>query len=236
MTQVVILVGGRGTRLLTLTKDRIPKPMINIGKNPFLLHLINEFKKHGLTNFVLCTGYLSNAFKEFFGDGSRFDVSITYSEEYKPLGSAGALKNAECLLEENFILVNGDDFYNIDYNNFFSFHEKNKALVTLALRKIREKNEFHTVCLGEDSRIVRYLGRDYNDQSNANFSGYFVINRRILEDIPSDTFVSLEFDVFPLIEKTGRFFGFLTDGALFDIGSPEGYSKFLEWANLNLEI
>lgn len=234
MTQAVFLVGGKGTRLHSLTQDMIPKPMINVHGRPFLLHLVKLFKRQGIKQFVFCTAHLGNVIKDFFGDGKKFGITIKYSEEKKPLGSGGAIKNVEGLLEENFLLINGDDFFPIDFNAFFKFHKENKAIITLALRQIGTPNEFHTVYLNKGNIIKEYFGKEYTQKSNFNFSGYFAINKKILSLIPKNKFVSIEFDVLPNVIKEKKVYGFVSEGALFDIGSPEGYNKFKDWASENL--
>lgn len=226
--QAVFLVGGKGTRLLSLTEGKIPKPMIEVNGRPFLLHLVNYLKKQGIHQFAFCIGHLGHIIEEFFGDGKKFGVSIVYSEETEPLGSAGAIKNAKHLLEENFLLLNGDDFFPIDHRLFFNFHRENDASITLAVRKKGGPNGFHTALLGEGNIIRKYYGAEHNDKSNVSFSGYFALNKRVLQIIPEGKFTSLEFDILPKVIKSKKCYGFLSEGELFDIGTPEGYYKLLQ--------
>lgn len=117
--KVLILAGGRGTRLGELTKDT-PKPMIEINGKPFLEYQINYLKQHKLTDIVLCVGYLHEQIIDYFGDGSKFGVKIQYSIEETPLGTGGAIKNAETLLEQDneFVVINGDTFLELNYSQF----------------------------------------------------------------------------------------------------------------------
>src|SRR3989338_4912246 len=104
MTKAVILAGGRGIRLSPIT-DSIPKPMMPIGDKPFLYYLLEMLKKNKINEAVLCVGYLKEKIMDYFGDGSRFGLRLEYSAEEKFLGTAGALKLAEGLLPEDFVLM-----------------------------------------------------------------------------------------------------------------------------------
>jgi len=107
--QVLILCGGKGTRLRPLTKT-IPKPMLEFGGKPFLEYLIEYYKKNDIKDFILAVGYLKEQIVEYFGNGKKFGVNIKYSFEEKPLGTGGAVYNAKKYLKGNFIVVNGDTF------------------------------------------------------------------------------------------------------------------------------
>ncbi|MFH1386999.1 MAG: sugar phosphate nucleotidyltransferase, partial [bacterium] len=113
--QAVILAGGAGTRLRPLTLNT-PKPMIEVNGQPFLSYIVNQLKGVGVTDFVFCVGYLADKFQAYFGDGGRFGVKIVYSVENGFMGTGGALKNAESLLQDEFLVLNGDTYLPIDYN------------------------------------------------------------------------------------------------------------------------
>ena len=121
--QAVILAGGRGSRLVPLTDD-IPKPMILIEDKPFLEYMILMLKRNFLKKILLCVGYLGHRIEDYFKDGHRWGVQIRYSYEKELLGTGGALKLASDLIEEKFLLLYGDSYLDIDYNDFVIFFEK----------------------------------------------------------------------------------------------------------------
>ena len=132
--QAVIMAGGKGTRLSSVTRD-IPKPMVQIDGKPLLEHQIENLKECGITDIILVIGYLGDAIKDYFGDGSRispstgkpFGVIISYYSEESPLGTAGALGKIKDRLQEKFILLFGDLFTSIDYRRFIEFHKTKSA-------------------------------------------------------------------------------------------------------------
>src|SRR5574344_3001209 len=127
--KVVIMAGGKGTRIASVRSD-VPKPMINICGKPILEHQIDNLKACGLTDIILVIGYLGDKIKEYFGDGSKFGVNISYFTEDHPLGTAGALfKMPE--FTEDFLLLCGDVIFDIDFNRFIEFHKSHNALATL---------------------------------------------------------------------------------------------------------
>lgn len=227
--QIVMLVGGKGTRLEPLTKGKIPKPMIDVEGKPFLESLIMHFKKQGFHDFILCTGHLGEIIKNHFGDGSRFGIKIRYSIEDEPLGSGGAIKNAEHLLDDNFLLINGDDYFEMSLSDFSEFHRNKNVMATLALRKTTKLGVCHAVALSGNGEVNEYHARNYNERSNADTTGYFALKKSILKDIPANKFVSLEHDIFPKLAGQGQLYGYFKDAEFFDIGTPEGYNNFVEW-------
>lgn len=128
--QAVIMAGGKGTRLASVTKD-IPKPMVPIEGRPLLEYQIENLKENGVDSIILIVGHLGSVIRDHFGDGSRFGVSINYYAEETPLGTAGALAKIKDRLEDTFFLVFGDLFININFDRFLEFHRTSNALITL---------------------------------------------------------------------------------------------------------
>ena len=127
--QTLILAGGLGTRLRGIVRD-IPKVMVDIKGKPFLEYLIVQLKNYNLNDIILCTGHLKEKIENYFGNGNHLGVNIVYSEEPKPLGTGGAIKLAENLVKSNdFIVMNGDSFFDIDLYKLINYHLNKKALV-----------------------------------------------------------------------------------------------------------
>src|SRR3989344_6392768 len=128
--KVLILAGGFGIGLREIFHGR-PKHLVPINGKPFLHYLIKLLQKNNLTNLVLAVGYLSNQIIDEIGDGSRFGVKIIYSVDNRPLGTAGSVKNAQKYFKKDFLIINGDTYLDIDYQQLIEFHRKNKADFTL---------------------------------------------------------------------------------------------------------
>lgn len=128
--KVVIMAGGKGTRITSVASD-IPKPMILIEGKPVLEHEIECLRKQGFTDLILTVSHLGNIIMDYFGDGSKFGVHIEYYFEKEPLGNAGALFKIKDQLTDDFLLLNADAMFDIDFNRFVAYHKQHHSLVTL---------------------------------------------------------------------------------------------------------
>lgn len=155
--QAVIMAGGKGTRLLSLTKDEIPKPMTPVCGKPILQWQIERLKENGITDIVLIIGHLGHKIQEFFGDGSEMGVQIRYIEETIPLGTAGAFYYLRPLLSGNlFFLVFGDVLFDIDLERMVLFHEAKKSKATLFVHPNTHPFDSDLVVTDEDERILKF--------------------------------------------------------------------------------
>jgi mannose-1-phosphate guanylyltransferase len=232
-TQVAILAGGLGTRLRPFT-ETVPKPMIDINEKPFLEYKINQLKSFGVRDIVICTGYLGNKIEEYFKNGKKFGVNISYSPEEKPLGTAGAIKNAESLIKTNpFILMNGDTYLTLDLNDLFSFHVKKGLPLTLAVSKATNPTEQELVKV-EDGILSSFYKRGtlehaaYIEENPAPLinTGVYVFSKEILKLIPPKTNCSLEKDIFPSL--AGNIAGFLWEGYMKDLANIQFCNELAE--------
>jgi NDP-sugar pyrophosphorylase family protein len=224
--QAVIIAGGLGTRLRPLTLE-IPKSMVMVNGRPFIEHKILLLKKYGVNDFLFCIGYLGEHFEKYFLDGSKLGVKIKYSVEKTPLGTGGALKNAEEKLEDNFIAINGDTYLPIDYKKLMDFYcEKKKNVIVLYdnHEKIAENN----ITLGKDCLVSAY-----NKDSSAGMkyvdAGVCVFNKSVLSHIPQGKKVSLEKEIFPKLIEQKQLAGYVTNQRFFDMGTPERLKKTEEF-------
>jgi len=215
--QTLILAGGLGTRLSKILNDK-PKPMAPVAGRPFLEYLILQLKKYGLTDIVLCTGYLGEQVQGYFGNGDRWGVHISYSQEKEPLGTGGAIKLAEKLVQrENFVVMNGDSFLDVNLNGLITYHLEREALATMALVKVEDPTRYGTVEINEKGEIGKSSGSKFVN------GGIYVFNRKVFDYIPESK-VSLEKEVFPKLIGKG-FYGMSTKGFFIDIGVPEDYKR-----------
>jgi mannose-1-phosphate guanylyltransferase len=221
INQAAILIGGLATRLQPLC-EKIPKALVDINGKPFLQHHIECLRDHGVTRMVLCVGHLADQIVDFFGDGSQFGVSIQYSHEDKRLGSAGAVKNAEKLLDNAFFVTNGDTYLEMDYEGMAGlFREKGKsAIISVYQGDDIESN----IYLNKEKIVLRFIypvkKGPISGDLNATHSGVSILRREVLEMIPKNQEYSLEENVFPELAKKGELLGYPAD-RYYDIGTLE---------------
>lgn len=228
-----ILAGGKGTRLKPITKE-IPKPLLSIQGKPILEHIINLFKKFGITNIIISIGYLGNKIKEFFSDGSRLGVNISYIEEKSPLGTGGPLKLAKFLLNETFFMSNADELKNIDLIAMYRFHKENKAIGTIALTAIKDPKTYGVVKL-KGKQIVEFQEKPKTKSTNLINAGLYIFEPEILKYLEKikKSKISIEKEIFPQLAKDGRLYGYKFEGQWLDAGTPENYEKAIkEWKGL----
>ncbi len=227
--QAVILAGGFGTRLKPVLDElETIKPMVPIEGKPFLEYLIALLKKSGITNIVICLYHMPEKITDYFKDGSKFGVNIRYSIEEQPLMSAGALKYAEHLLEEDFLLFNGDNYFEINHKKLFEQHKKTKAFITLGTTDVGTVETFG-ICntfYVENGKIILEFGKEVKPKSNEAHTGTFIIKKEIIKNLPENTPISLEKELFGRYLKQGRVVTMFTKGYYIDIGTPEMYEKF----------
>ena len=221
----VVLCGGLGTRLRKVANDT-PKPMALIASKPFLEYLVLQLHAEGFHKLVFCTGYLGEQIQNYFGNGSRWGLHIAYSQEPEPLGTGGAIRHAASFLQdEDFLVMNGDSFLDIDLRSLTAFHKANNALATLALMQVEDATRFGRVRVDSDSQILAFLEKGTQGPGLIN-GGVYVFNKKILNYIPEGK-VSLEFEVFPGLIGQG-FYGMPVDGYFTDIGTPESLKRLQE--------
>jgi mannose-1-phosphate guanylyltransferase len=221
--QAVILVGGEGTRLRPLTST-VPKPVVPLVDRPFLVYMLEWLKRHGIEDIVLAMGYLPTAVRNVLGDGSAYGVRLRYVEEPDPRGTAGALKFAESLLEERFLMLNGDVLADIDLTAQIAQHEATGATGTLALVPVDDPSAYGLVRLDEDNQVREFVEKPSSDQIDTNLisAGAYVLERSILDLVPPDKNVSIEREIWPQLVGNGLY-GFPADAYWLDIGTPERY-------------
>jgi len=226
-TVAVILAGGKGTRLGPLVKQ-IPKPLIDVKGKPVLVHLIDQLKKYNIKTVVLSIGYLGNVIKSYFDKNPISGLKLVYIKESseKPLGTGGPLGLVKDLVDGPFLVLNGDTLTDVDINKIYELHIKNKALITIALKQVEDISSLGSVKLSSNNKITEFVEKkESKATSNLVNIGVYVIEPEVVDLIKKDTQVSLEKDVFPIIAKQGRLFGFKSDTQYFDIGTPERLEK-----------
>ena len=226
--KALILAGGLGTRLRPVLPDTA-KPMAPVRGRPFVEYLVAHLARHGLTEIVLCIGYLGQQLRDHFGDGSRFGVAIRYSDEPQPMGTGGALKLAEPLIgaDRSFLVANGDSFFGADLRALIDDHRRRAALATMALTRVLEPDaaRYGGVELDDQMAIARFVEKGAAGSAGGLINaGLYLFERRVLEVIPAGIPVSLERETFPRLVGD-RFYGLPLSGFFVDIGLPASYQE-----------
>lgn len=223
-TKALLLVGGLGTRLRSVVPSR-PKPLASIGNRPFLELLIRQLRHQGIQRLVMCTGYLSDQIESEFGDGHEWNVTIEYSKEPSPLGTAGAIKLAAQYLRDlpYFLVLNGDSFLEVDFHQLIRFHLAHRGLVSIAVVAARDAGRYGTVQVADADRVIGFSEKTGSNAPGLVNAGVYVFSRTVLQHIPEET-ASLERTVFPHLLDHGVY-AYKQNGMFIDIGTPEDYAR-----------
>src|SRR5436309_9280702 len=180
--QAVILVGGQGTRLRPLTAT-VPKPIVTLVDRPFMAFMLEWLRRHGVTEVIMSCGFLADSVREVLGDGSRYGVALHFIEEPEPRGTAGALKLAEPMLHDRFLMLNGDVLTDIDLGAQIAQHERTGARATLSLVPVDDPSAYGLVVLDEQHRVTDFVEKPSSGRlpSNLISAGAYVLEREILD-------------------------------------------------------
>ncbi|MFC1930794.1 sugar phosphate nucleotidyltransferase [Chloroflexota bacterium] len=223
--KAVILVGGEGTRLRPLTYI-MPKSMVPVLNHPFLEHTIAYLKQYGVKQIILALSYYPEAIRDYFGDGSNLGTQLTYFVESTPMGTAGAVKNAEQCLGGTFIVLNGDVFTDINIADMIAFHRSKGAKATIALTRVDNPCAFGVVETSGDGRIQKFIEKPSPDKVTSNWinAGIYILEPEVLKYVPEGCHYMFEKGLFPLLLEMGEtVYGYHFDGYWLDIGTPEKY-------------
>ena len=225
--KAIILAGGKGTRLrpLSCNTNKVMVPLLN---RPFLEHIIYYLRKHNICEIILTLGYLPEQIQSYFGDGSKFGVKITYLVEEFPLGSAGAAKNAEGLLDDSFIVLNGDIFTDFNLTDMLAQHRDGNAITTMALTPVNNPTIYGVVETDSQGKVTCFKEKPRRDEIATNMinAGIYILEPEILSYIPSNKFFTFERDIFPAFMERGQvIYGYPFEAYWTDVGTPELYLK-----------
>jgi mannose-1-phosphate guanylyltransferase len=222
--QALILAGGEGTRLRPLTFT-LPKPVVPLVDRPFISYMLEWLRGQGVDDVILSCGFLANGVRAVLGDGESLGIRLRYIEEPEPLGTGGALKFAEGLLDDQFLMLNGDVLTDIDVTAALEQHRTTGARATLALVPVDDPSAYGLVRLAADSSVSEFLEKPSEEQIDTNLinAGAYVLERELLAVMPpSGTNFSIERDVFPSLVGHGLS-GHRAEGYWLDIGTPARY-------------
>lgn len=227
--KALILAGGKGTRLLGITNDEIPKPMAELKGKPILRYTIDRLKENGITEIFISVSHLKEKIMDYFGDGSAFGVKIEYLVETEPLGSGGSLYYLKGKVKGDFLVCSGDVLFDIDINRMLAFHKANDATVTLLTHPNLHPYDSDLVVAEKNGRVVKFDSknnvRDYYYKNNVN-AGFFIINERALQFFTEPKKVNMEHDfICSLIESGDRVFAYKSPEYIKDVGTVERFKN-----------
>ncbi|WP_455629905.1 HAD-IIIA family hydrolase [Parabacteroides sp.] len=244
--KVVIMAGGKGTRISSLFHD-IPKPMIKIDDRPVLEHELECLRQQGFYDIIITVSHLGNVIMDYFGDGSgvspatgkSFGVNIEYFNEEVPLGNAGALYKLKDKLTEDFLLLNADAIFDIDFNRFVSFHKQHGGLVSLFTHPNSHPYDSSLIISDDNHQVLSWITKEdprpkfYDNRVNA---GLHVVNPKVLESCKFDIEsigrigsdgkvckVDLDRDLLKPLAGTGKMYSYDSPEYVKDMGTPERF-------------
>ena len=232
--KTVIMAGGKGTRIQSVVSD-IPKPMIKIGKIPVLEYEIKNLVKQGFTDIIITVSHLGHIIKEYFGDGSFWGANITYYEEEYPLGNGGALFFLRRQLDSDFLLLNADVVFDVDFHRFVKFHKEKGGLVTLFTHPNSHPYDSGLIIADENGRVKKWLAKEeerpqyYKNLVNA---GLHIINPAVLDMVDAGNIygrkrevisekIDLDRQILKPLVQMGQVFSYNSPEYVKDMGTPD---------------
>lgn len=236
--KTVIMAGGRGTRISSVASD-IPKPMIKIEGKPVLEHEIECLRKQGFTDIIITVSHLGNIIMDYFGDGSGnspvtkspFGVHIEYFNEKEPLGNAGALFQIKDKLTDNFLLLNADSIFDIDFIKLCDFHYKKGGKATIFTHPNSHPYDSGLIIIDENRSVSKWLSKEderpfyYSNRVNA---GIHILSKKLLDQKIDTPKIDLDRQILRPLAGTGELFAYDSPEYVSDMGTPERYKKVCE--------
>ncbi len=225
--KAIILCSGEGQRLRPLTYE-LAKPMLGVQGKPVLEHIVELLKEYGVHEIFISVYHLKNQIKNYFRNGEKFGVSISYIDEDSLSGTAGPIKKISSELSETFLVLNGDELKDIDLHEMYKFHKENKAKGTIALIEVEDPSSYGVAKL-EGNKIIEFIEKPKKEEAPSNFinSGLYIFEPEILQHIP-EGFSMLEKDIFPKIANNNQLYGYKFKGQWFDTGTLERYENAIK--------
>ena len=220
----VILAGGKGTRLAPYTIT-FPKPLVPVGDMPILEIVIRQLKQHGFTRVTMAVGHLAELLMAYFGDGSKWGLTIDYSREDKPLGTVGPLKLIDGL-PESFLVMNGDVLTTLNYTKLIEQHEGSDADLTIACYRANTKIDLGVIEFDSRLEVTGYREKPVLPYDVS--MGVYIFNKRVLDTFEEGTYMDLPTIVNKLIRNHGVVKVYLSDHEWLDIGRPDDYAAATE--------
>lgn len=223
ITQAVILAGGKGARLMPLTKDR-PKPMVEIHGRPFLEYLLELLKENGIERVLILTGHMGEKISDYFGDGKRFGLHISYSDSPAEDETGARLRNAKEALDDEFLLLYCDNYWPLKLEKLLAFHREHGNTATATIYANKDNYSRNNVRVGADGMVELYDKSRSTKGLNGIDVGFFILKKHVLDLLPEGN-PSFEAEVLPRLVEKKELAGFLTEHRYYTIGSLERFEQ-----------
>ncbi len=223
--RAVTLIGGKGTRLRPITQT-VPKSMVPLRNKPYVQYMVDTLRAADLDGAVFSMGYLPEAIQSYFADRELNGFSLDYVVEEQALGTAGGIKNAEEYLGEGpFVATNGDVLTGIDLIEVIEAHMKSGALATITLTSVEDPSAYGLVEVDHQLRVKRFVEKPGSEGAHTSLinAGIYVFEPEVLDMIPEGREVSLEREIFPKLQATGKLRAYVSSAYWRDIGTPRSY-------------
>ena len=220
--KAVILAAGLGTRLQPYTFF-IPKPMLPLGNKPLLEYLVEWVKQlKNIDEVIICVSYLHRTIEDYFEDGGRFGIKISYARSERPLATAGQLKTAEKMLNDSFLCLYGDSIYDFDLGKMVHEHEKSQAFLSMALMKYKTRLKYGFIDADEEANIVTAWREKPEVEGLINI-GCYIMEKELLGMIPASSTIGMDKIVKDVISQKKIVKAFTIDSGFLDIGDKRSY-------------
>ena len=220
--KAVILAAGLGTRLQPYTFF-IPKPMLPLGNKPLLEYLVEWVKQlKNIDEVIICVSYLHRTIEDYFEDGGRFGIKISYARSERPLATAGQLKTAEKMLNGRFLCLYGDSVYDFDLGKMVHEHEKSQAFLSMALMKYKTRLKYGFIDADEEANIVT-AWREKPEVEGLINVGCYIMEKELLGMIPASSTIGMDKIVKDVISQKKIVKAFTIDSGFLDIGDKRSY-------------
>jgi len=226
--KAVILAGGQGSKMRPFTYE-IPKALLPINGQPLLHYMIEKLRRAGVTDIIICVGYLGEQIRNHFGDGKRFGVNIRYSSEDVPLQTGGALLKVRKYISRNpFLVLNGDVISNLNFNDIVDFHVKEEPAVTVGVTVVDDPKNYGKLEL-HGLQLVNYFPPESSEKTSGLINtGIYVMSPEIFDYFPKNKSRFLFEDVITKLIGMKKANGFFFKGVWFDVGTPETYAQAIK--------
>ena len=223
--KVVIMAGGKGTRISEISKD-VPKPLIKIGDKPILEHELLCLKKQGFTDILITVSHLGDQIINYFGDGSKLGIHIDYFFEKEPLGNAGALFEIKDKLTDDFLLLNADSLFDIDFKRFVEYHKAKGGLATLFTHPNSHPYDSGVIIADSNNKVVRWLNKE--DDRPKWYKNRVNLSKKLISNRPDTPKVDLDRQILKPLAGSGQMFCYDSPEYVKDMGTPDRFYHVLE--------
>lgn len=223
--KAVILAGGKGTRLAPYTKI-LPKPLMPIGDMPILEILLRQMKRCGVDEVIITVGHLAELLRAFFQDGERLGLKIHYSYEENPLGTAGPLALVADMLDDTFLVANGDVLTTLDLTDMVAYHKRSGAIATIASHARKVKIDLGVLQFDGNDHLTGYIEKPTYDFYVS--MGIYLFEPRVLAHVPYNKYLDFPTLVLHLLERGEHVGGYRFDGYWQDLGRPDDYEQAIQ--------